>query len=174
MKIKFNLSEESLEDTISKLTFVKKQVEEAKVEAVKEVVNETVKIIVDKLIEDGKVDTGATIESTKAEYKDGKVYITQEGDHVYENEFGDGEYANEEGGYPEPSLLPPTFPTHNSQYKFIPEPNSKYYETYQKKKAPLVSYGQPPTAQMWTGSQYAKQELNSRIRQKVRDKLSKI
>lgn len=170
-KIKFNLSVDSLSRLQEQIKQVEMEVENAKEESVKEVVDKALNTI----MEATPIDTGATVSSTHAEYSDGKVEIIQEGDHVFENEFGDGIYGREQ---PYPESLPPAYSsfTHSRDYYFYPtDPSSKYWRDG-KKKSPLRvhSSGNVANAQMYKGSLVIKENLAKIVKQKVRDKLSKI
>lgn len=169
--LKFNLSQESLSNLQKKLREVQIAVEDAKEESIKEVVNEAI----DTIVRITPKDTGATVSSTHAEYSQGKVEIVQEGDHVFELEFGDGKWGKEQ---PYPKELPPAYSsfTHSGDYYFYPtDPASKWWREG-KRKTPLAvhSGGNYANAQMYEGSLVIRERLPSRVRQKVRDKLSRI
>lgn len=165
-KISLSLSVASIKDTIKKIEKAQRLVEEAKINGIKETLDGAYETI----IINSPMDTGATIASTNVEMNSKKAKITQTGDHVFENEFGDGSLA---GNYP--GERPSSFPTHQSDYFFIPtDTTSKYYPTYKAKKRALHSYGQVAHAQMYHGSQYIRNNISKIIKKKVSGALSKI
>lgn len=169
-KFRVSLSSQSFGELLNKLNLVEKVINEATIEGVREVANESISVIKAKT----PVDTGATITSTNIEQKEGKVIITQEGDHVFENEFGDGNYGKQK---PYPVPIPSVYNfTNEGDYTFTPtNPSSKYYhkDKYGKPKQ-VHSEGQVASAQMYNGAQYIRGELAKRIKQKGRGGLSKI
>lgn len=171
-KVKMSLSVASINDTIKKLKKAQELVESAKEQGV----NETLESAYLVVVANTPIDTGETVSSTKIEISNGKARLTQTGDHVFENEFGDGNLA---GSYP--GERPTSFPVHNSEYAFVPtNPSSKYYDYYisknlsKSRKRPLISQGQIAHAQMYHGSQYIRENISKIIKKKVSDALSKI
>lgn len=168
-KIKVSLNSKSMGELLDKLNSIEQVINEATKEGVREVANESIYVIKAKT----PVDTGATITSTNIEEKDGKVIITQEGDHVFENEFGDGIYGKQQP-YPVPIPSGYNF-TNEGEYTFTPtNPSSKYYHKVNGVVKEIHSKGQVASAQMYHGAQYIRGELAKRIKQKGRDGLSKI
>lgn len=164
--IKMSLSSASIERTIEKINKLKELMSEAKRSGVEEVLEGAYEVIVLNT----PIDTGETVASTLVEINSGKAKITQTGDHVFENEFGDGNLA---GDYP--GERPSNFPIHSGEYSFVPtNPSSKYYEWYLRKGRPLVSQGQMAHAQMYQGSQYIRNNISNIIKKKVSGALSKI
>ena len=169
-KFRVSLSSQSFGELLNKLNLVEKVINEATIEGVREVANESIYVIKART----PVDTGATVTSTNIEEKDGKVIITQEGDHVFENEFGDGNYGKQ---VPYPVPIPSVYHFANEgDYVFTPtNPNSNYYHKDKNGKPKQIhSNGQIASAQMYHGAQYIRDELAKRIKQKGRDSLSKI
>lgn len=165
-KIPMSLSVASIKDTIKKLKTAQEIVEKSKVVAISKVLNDAHDVIALHT----PVDTGETLSSLNIEIGSTRAKITQSGDHVFENEFGDGSLA---GSYP--GERPSGFPTHTGDYYFVPtNPSSKYYETYKRKKRPLHSEGQIAHAQMYHGSQYIRKNISKEIKKEVSDALSKI
>lgn len=161
-----NLSVASIQDTIKRLKKAQELVEQAKEVGVQETLEEAYEVV----LLNTPIDTGATASSTDIEIRDGKARLTQTGDHVFENEFGDGILA---GNYP--GERPSSFPTHSGSYSFIPtDTSSKYYPTYAMKGRALISQGQIAHAQMYHGSQYVRDNISKIIQRKVSDALSKI
>ena len=148
---------------------VEKVINEATIEGVREVANESIYVIKART----PVDTGATVTSTNIEEKDGKIIISQQGDHVFENEFGDGNYGKQ---VPYPVPIPSVYNfTHEGSYTFTPtNPSSKYYHENNGVVSEVHSNGQIASAQMYHGAQYIRGELAKRIKQKGMDSLSKI
>lgn len=168
-KFRVSLSSQSFGELLNKLNLVEKVINEATIEGVREVANESIYVIKART----PVDTGATVTSTNIEEKDGKVIISQEGDHVFENEFGDGNYGKQQP-YPVPIPSGYNF-THEGEYAFTPtNPSSKYYHEVNGIVKEVHSNGQIASAQMYHGAQYIRDELAKRIKQKGRDGLSKI
>lgn len=169
-KFRVSLSSQSFGELLNKLNLIEQVINEATKQSVREVANESIYVIKART----PVDTGATVTSTNIEEKDGKVIITQEGDHVFENEFGDGNYGKQQ---PYPVPIPSVYNFANEgDYTFTPKnPNSKYYhkDKYGKPKQ-VHSEGQVASAQMYHGAQYIRGELAKRIKQKGRNGLSKI
>lgn len=168
-KFRVSLSSQSFGELLNKLNLIEEVINEATIEGVREVANESISVIKAKT----PVDTGATITSTNIEQKEGKVIITQEGDHVFENEFGDGNYGKQK---PYPVQIPSVYNfTHEGSYTFTPtNPSSKYYHENNGVVSEVHSNGQIASAQMYHGAQYIRDELAKRIKQKGRDGLSKI
>ena len=169
-KFRVSLSSQSFGELLNKLNLVEKVINEATIEGVREVANESIYVIKAKT----PVDTGATITSTNIEERDGKVIISQEGDHVFENEFGDGNYGKQS---PYPVPIPSVYNfTNEGDYTFTPtNPNSNYYHKDKNGNPKQIhSNGQVASAQMYHGAQYIRDELAKRIKQKGRDSLSKI
>lgn len=168
-KFRVSLSSQSFGELLNKLNLVEKVINEATIEGVREVANESIYVIKART----PVDTGATVTSTNIEEKDGKVIISQEGDHVFENEFGDGNYGKQQP-YPVPIPSGYNF-THEGEYAFTPtNPSSKYYHEVNGIVKEVHSNGQVASAQMYHGAQYIRGELAKRIKQKGRNGLSKI
>lgn len=165
-KIQMSLSVASIQDTIKKIKIAQEIVENSKVVAISKVLDEAHDVIALHT----PVDTGETLSSLNIEMGSTRAKITQTGDHVFENEFGDGSLA---GDYP--GERPSGFPTHTSGYDFIPtNPSSKYYETYKRKRRPLHSEGQIAHAQMYHGAQYIRNNISKEIKKEVSDALSRI
>ena len=161
-----NLSVASIQDTIKRLKKAQELVEQAKEVGVQETLEGAYEVVVLRT----PVDTGASVASTDIEIRNGKARLTQTGDHVFENEFGDGLLA---GSYP--GERPSSFPTHYDRYSFIPtDTSSKYYAGYVMKGRALISEGQIAHAQMYHGSQYVRDNISKIIQKKVSDALSKI
>lgn len=165
-RIPMSLSVASIKDTIKKLKTAQEIVDNSKVIAIGKVLHEAYEIIAERT----PVDTGESLSSLHVEMSNTKAKITQSGDHVFENEFGDGNLA---GNYP--GERPSGFPTHTGDYYFRPtNPSSKYYETYKRKRRPLHSEGQEAHAQMYHGSQHIRNNISKEIKKEVSDALSKI
>lgn len=165
-KIPMSLSVASIQNTIKKLKTIQGIVDNSKMVAVGKVLHEAYEIIAERT----PVDTGETLSSLHVDMSDTKAKITQTGDHVFENEFGDGNLA---GDYP--GERPSGFPTHTGDYYFKPtNPSSKYYEVYKRKKRPLHSEGQIAHAQMYHGAQHIRNNISKEIKEKVSDALSRI
>ena len=166
--IKLSLSVASIDELIKKVNNLQNVVNEAKMSAVEEVVQDAYKVVVLNT----PVDTGESQSSTTYTIGSKKATLRQTGDHVFENEFGDGTIGMS-SQYP--GQRPSSFPTHNGSYEFIPtNPSSKYYKTFQLKRRPLVSDGQIAHAQMYKGSLYIRENISRAIKKKVSGALSKI
>lgn len=168
-KLSVKLNSKSMGELLNKLNAIEKVMNEATKQSVREVANESISVIKAKT----PVDTGATVTSTNIEERDGKVIITQEGDHVFENEFGDGNYGKQQ---PYPVPIPSVYNfTHEGDYTFTPtNPSSRYYHEVNGVVKEIHSNGQIASAQMYHGAQYIRGELAKRIKQKGRGSLSKI
>ncbi len=166
--IKLSLSVASINELIKKVNSLQDVVNNAKMSAVEEVVKEACEVVKSNT----PVDTGESKNSTTYTITSTKATLKQSGDHVFENEFGDGTLGLS-SGYP--GQRPSGFPTHNDSYEFVPtNPSSKYYQTYKIKKRPLISEGQIAHAQMYKGSLYIRENISKAIKRKVSDALSKI
>lgn len=164
-RLNLRLSSKGVESLLNKLDKLEVVVEEAKQVSIKEVVE-----VAEELVKvNTPVDMRDTVNSTKIEIDNKKYSIVQEGDHVFENEFGDGYYGREIAPYP--GELPAGFRyTHQFDYYFYPERGSKYYKDGRK----VHSEGQVASAQMYYGAQLIREELPEHMKKKVRDNLSKI
>lgn len=170
--IKFKLSEDSINKLISKIDKMQAECEYALQEAVSQEAIEAVNIVYQLT----PVDTGESRDGIDYELTENKLVITQRGDHVFENEFGDGVGF---GTYPDASLIPPDMPTHKGVYRYKPtNPNSKYYEEvdtiFGKQVKTKRASGQKASAQMYGGAMHLREKLPETIKQKVRGALSKI
>lgn len=168
-KIPMSLSVASINEMINKLNNIENVVQPA----IKEGVQETMEYALEMVVDLTPYDTGETATSTMYEITDTKAILKQSGDHVFENEFGDGEYF---GSYPDSSKVPESMPTHDKAYYFVPDnPESQYYHVGKDGKViPLRARGQKPSAQMFTGAIIIRDNINKNIKKKVSDALSKI
>lgn len=167
-ELKLSLSTKSIKELIKKLDKIPQIVEKETENSVKEVMAEAYIVTV---LESRPVDTGETRNSTEVTVANGKGILSQTGDHVFENEFGDGLDA---GKYP--GIRPSSFPTHSGSYTFTPtNPQSRYYHVKGNGEVrTLTSEGQHARAQMYKGGQYIRNNLPRVLKEKVSGALSKI
>lgn len=166
-ELKLSLSTKSIKELIKKLDKIPQIVGQETENSVKEVMAEAYMVTVLS----SPFDTGETRNSTEVQVANGKGILSQTGDHVFENEFGDGLNA---GSYP--GVRPSGFPTHSSDYYFTPtNPQSRYFHAKSNGKArELHSDGQIAHAQMYNGGQYIRNHLPRVLKEKVSGALSKI
>lgn len=166
-ELKLSLSTKSIKELIKKLDKIPQIVGQETENSVKEVMAEAYMVTV----LNSPFDTGETRNSTEVQVANGKGILSQTGDHVFENEFGDGSIA---GDYP--GVRPSSFPTHYGNYSFTPtNPQSRYYHVKGNGKVrTLTSEGQPAHAQMYNGGQYIRNHLPRVLKEKVSGALSKI
>ena len=181
-KIKFKLSESGLDELLNKLNILETELDKAVKESIKEVADETEIVILEKMAEPrppykiwrepnnfSAIDTGELANSTRIETNGNTTIISQEGDHVFNVEFGDGQYF---GGYPDANKIPSGVPEHESWYNYYGAiPGSNRWDVAGN---PNFSRGQYAVGQMYHGGQYIKENLSKRVQKKGRDALSKI
>lgn len=166
--IKFKLSEDSINKLISKIDKMQTECENALQEAVSQEAIEAVNIVYQLT----PVDTGELRSGIHYELTPNKLTITQEGDHVFENEFGNGPRFYEMP-YPDYSLIPSEMPRETKPYLFTPKEGSRYTK-YANSKGKVRTQGQYASAQMYNGAMHLREKLPETIKQKVRGALSKI
>lgn len=168
-KIPLSLSVASINELIKKIENLDNIVSPA----VENAVRNTLDIAYEYIVNATPMDTGETASSTTYDITKNKATITQRGDHVFENEFGDGEYF---GGYPDSNLVPSGMPVHDGAYTFIPDnPSSKYYHVRDNGRVAAVkAHGQEAHAQMYQGAVVIRDNLSKNIKKEVGDALSKI
>lgn len=167
-KVKMSLSTKSINELLRKLDNIPTKIEKSVENSLKEVMSEAYMEVVMRT----PVDTGESVSSTDVNVGNGKATLSQEGDHVFENEFGDGIYG-QQSGYP--GVRPSSYPTHTDTYRFTPtNPQSKYYHAVGSHVRTLTSGGQIAHAQMYHGGQYIRNNINKVIKKKVSGALSKI
>lgn len=165
-ELKLSLSTKSIKELIKKLDKIPQIVGQETENSVREVMAEAYMVTVLS----SPHDTGATRNSTDVQVANGKGILSQTGDHVFENEFGDGSIA---GSYP--GVRPSSFPTHSGIYTFTPtNPQSRYYHVKGNKVMEITAEGQPAHAQMYNGGQYIRNHLPRVLKEKVSGALSKI
>lgn len=171
--IKLKLSSKGVNDLINKLQALQDNTEKAVREAVTEAVYPTVNTITS--VASQRADTGDSLSGIGWEFVgDNTLLIYQEGTHVFENEFGNGLGF---GGYPKPEVIPNGQPTKKGKYTFEPNPQSRRWFQGRNKDGTIKkrsASGQFPDAQMYQGAMVLREELPTRIKQKVGDVLSQI
>ena len=180
--INVKLSEKGLDDLLNKINKVQIELDKAVKESIKEVADEAVIKILEKMAEPrppykiwrepnnfSAVDTGELANSTKIVTNGNITIISQASDHAFNVEFGDGQYF---GGYPDVSKIPSGVPEHESWYYYYGAiPGSNRWNVAGN---PNFSRGQYAVGQMYHGGQYIRENLSKRVQKKGSDALSKI
>lgn len=172
--LKMKLSSKGVSDLIKRLGELEQKTDLAVRASMAEMAIPTTDRIRD--IAEIRRDTGESIAGIGWEFPNNNTMIIyQEGTHVFENEFGNGEGFGE---YPKPEVIPSGQPTKPGKYTFTPtSEKSRWFAGYLKdgktmKKVP--ARGQTADAQMYLGAMFLREELPKKIKQKVGEVLSQI
>ena len=174
--IKFKLSEDSINQLISKIDKLEKIAHEALLEAVEEKVIEACQVISDNTYSAGDgyhEDTGQLKENIDFDINEKKAEIRQWGETAFAVEFGYG-IRSREFPYPDGTKIPAGHPLETTGYTYVPtNPSSRWYH-HENPNKEWSAKGQGASAQMYQGSMYLRDKLPETIKQKVRGALSKI
>ena len=159
-KLSLSLSSQSINEMIKKIQNIQDSVENAKIEAVQEVLEGAKEEVISRT----PYDTGASASSTTYTIGATKATLQQSGDHVAYNEFGTGIVGSSN---PHPNM--PNGWTYSSKIWGFENtnPSSRWYGVH-------FTAGQPAHAQMYHGSQYIRNNITKIMKQKVSGALSRI
>lgn len=163
-QIKVQLSAMSLAGAVASLESYKSEIAQALQEGVQEVVEESVEIVRETMALNDRNDTFELSNSTQAHHEKNKSTLTQEGANAFPVEFGDGIYYTP-SAYPDSSVIPSGVPKHSGLYHYYPKPNTTRWLPSEKRHS---ARGQYPTAQMYSGAKYIRENLAESVKNKLK------